>query len=58
MKIWLDIPFSDIDDPGKLCRDVSKIGHHGTGHTETKLSSIPEIDNVMYLVEQSYRQTI
>ena len=58
MKIWLDIPFSDIDDPNKLCRDVSKVGHHGTGHTETKLSSISEVENIMYLVEQSYRQTL
>jgi predicted transport protein len=58
MKIWLDIPFSDIDDPNKLCRDVSKVGHHGTGQTETKLSNISEIENIMYLVEQSYRQTL
>ncbi len=58
MKIWLDIPFSDIDDPNKLCRDVSKVGHHGTGHTETKLSNVSEVDNVMFLVEQSYRQTL
>ncbi|MBI5822504.1 MAG: hypothetical protein HZB18_00610 [Chloroflexi bacterium] len=58
MKIWLDIPFGDIDDPNKICRDVSKVGHHGTGHTETKLSNISEIDNVMFLVEQSYRQTL
>lgn len=58
MKIWLDIPFSDIDDPNKICRDVSKIGHHGTGHTETKLTNLSEIDNVLYLIEQSYRQTL
>ena len=58
MKIWLDIPFADIDDPNKLCRDVSKVGHPGTGHTETKLSNLSEIDNVMYLVEQSYKQTL
>ena len=58
MKIWLDIPFSDIDDPNKLCRDVSKVGHHGTGHAETKLSNLSEIENIMYLVEQSYRQTL
>ncbi len=58
MKIWLDIPFSEIDDPNKICRDVSKVGHHGTGHTETRLSGLSEIDNVMYLVEQSYRQTL
>jgi len=58
MKIWLDIPFVDVDDPNKLCRDVSKVGHHGTGHTETKLANLSEIDNAMYLVEQSYKQTL
>lgn len=58
MKIWLDIPFSDIDDPNKICRDVSRVGHHGTGHAEIKLSNLSELDNVMFLVEQSYRQTL
>jgi predicted transport protein len=58
MKIWLDIPFGDIDDPNKICRDVSKVGHHGTGQTEAKLSDISEIENVMYLIEQSYRLTL
>lgn len=58
LKIWLDILFNDLDDPNKLSRDVSKIGHHGTGTTETKLSNLAEIDAVMYLIEQSYKQTL
>jgi len=58
IKIWLDLPFGEIDDPGKLCRDVSKIGHHGTGQTETKLSELSELDRIMLLIEQSYRQTL
>ena len=58
LKIWLDIPHAELDDPNKLSRDVSKIGHHGTGATETNLSDLSELDTVMYLVEQSYKQTL
>ncbi len=58
LKIWLDIPFAELDDPAKLSRDVSKIGHHGTGVVETNLSDLSELDAVMYLVEQSYKQTL
>jgi predicted transport protein len=58
MKVWLDIPFEDIDDPNKMCRDVSKIGHHGTGQTEVRLSDVSEVDKVMPLIEQSYRLTL
>lgn len=58
LKIWLDIPHAELDDPNKLSRDVSKIGHHGTGVTETNLSDLSELDKVIYLIEQSYKQTL
>lgn len=58
IKIWLDIPFSDLDDPKKFSRDVSNVGHYGTGEVETKLGSLAELEDVMYLIEQSYNQTL
>lgn len=58
IKIWLDIPYSDLDDPKKLSRDVSNVGHYGTGEVETKLGNLSELGDVMYLVEQSYKQTL
>jgi predicted transport protein len=58
LKIWLDIPHAELNDPNKLSRDVSKIGHHGTGTSETNLSDLSELDAVMNLVEQSYKQTV
>ena len=58
LKIWLDITYSDLDDPNKLGRDVSNVGHYGTGQVETKISSLSELEKIMYLIEQSYRQTI
>ena len=58
IKIWLDIPYGDLNDPKKLSRDVSNVGHYGTGEVETKLGNLSELDDVMYLVEQSYKQTL
>jgi predicted transport protein len=58
LKMWLDIPYGELADPNRSGRDVSKVGHHGTGTVETKLSSLSELDAVMYLIEQSYKQTV
>ncbi|MEP7133598.1 MAG: DUF5655 domain-containing protein [Chloroflexota bacterium] len=58
IKIWLDISYNDLDDPKKFGRDVSNVGHHGTGEVETKLGNLSELDDVMYLIEQSYKQTL
>ena len=58
LKMWLDIPYDELDDPNKIGRDVSKVGHHGTGIVEIKLSNLSELDSIMYLIEQSYKQTL
>jgi predicted transport protein len=58
IKIWLDISYGDLDDPKKLGRDVSNVGHHGTGQVETKLGNLSELDDVMNLIEQAYKQTL
>lgn len=57
LKMWLDIPFEDLDDPYKLGRDVTEVGHHGTGDIEVKLTTIEDVEKTMYLVEQAYHQT-
>lgn len=58
IKIWLDISFTELNDPKKLSRDVSQVGHYGTGEVETKLGNLSELDDVMDLIEQSYKQTL
>ncbi|MEP6896462.1 MAG: DUF5655 domain-containing protein [Chloroflexota bacterium] len=58
IKIWLDISYNDLDDPKKLGRDVSNVGHHGTGEVETKLGNLSQLDDVMDLIEQSYKQML
>ncbi len=58
LKLWLDIPFADLDDPFNLARDVTKIGHHGTGQVEVRISSPTDLDKIMAFISQSYQQTI
>jgi predicted transport protein len=56
--LWLDIPFTDLDDPHGLARDVSKVGHHGTGNVEVKLTDLKDVNKVVALIEQAYQQTL
>jgi predicted transport protein len=58
LQIWLDIPSADLDDPYRIVRDVSKIGHYGTGSSEIRLAEASNLERVMSLVEQSFRQTM
>lgn len=58
LKIHLDIHISELDDPQNIARDVSRIGHWGTGDTEVKVNSIEEVDYVLGLIEQAYRLTL
>lgn len=58
LKLWLDIPAAELHDPQALARDMSKVGHWGTGVVEVKLSSAAELDYVLKLIEQSYRLTV
>lgn len=57
LKIWLDIPNELLEDPHNFGRDVSEIGHYGTGDVEVRLKSFDDLDNIMNLIEQSYRLT-
>lgn len=58
LKLHLDIPATEIHDPREMVRDVSNIGHWGTGNTEVRLNSMDELDYVLGLIEQSYQLTL
>jgi predicted transport protein len=58
IKLWLDIDPSELDDPHGCGRDVTHIGHHGTGQVEVKLKDPAELDDVMSLVKQAYLLTL
>lgn len=45
VKLWLD-------DPRKLGRDVTRIGHHGTDQVEVRINEPNEVENVMELIHR------
>ncbi len=58
LKIFLNIPSGELNDPNGLARDLTKpqkIGHWGNGDYEIKLRKEEDIDKVFELIKQSYR---
>jgi predicted transport protein len=52
----VDQPFSDINDPKGICKDVSRLGRWSNGDVEVRLSSIEDLPYVMVLVRQSFKR--
>ena len=56
LRLALNMPFSEINDPKGLCKDVSQLGRWGNGDVEIGLSSLAELPYVMGLVRQSFER--
>lgn len=56
LRLSLNMPFPDIDDPKGLCKDVTGIGRWGNGDVELGLSSLEELPYAMSLVRQSFEK--
>ena len=54
LRLSLNMPFEDIDDPRGLCKDVTNLGRWGNGDIEVSLSSVDELPHVMALVQQAF----
>jgi uncharacterized protein with ParB-like and HNH nuclease domain/predicted transport protein len=53
LRLSLNMPFPEIDDPKGLCKDVTGVGRWGNGDVEVGLSSLEELPYVIGLVRQS-----
>lgn len=54
LRLSLNMPFHEIDDPKELCKDVSNIGRWGNGDVEIGLASKDDLPYVMSLIRQSF----
>ncbi len=54
LKIHINIPKSELDDPKSVSRNVKELGHSGTGETELILDKAEDINYFFNLIEQSY----
>ncbi len=56
LRISLNVEFHEIEDPKRLCKDVTGLGRWGNGDVEVGLSSLEELPYVMGLVRQSFEK--
>ena len=55
--IYLKIDFKTITNPPSNVRDVSSIGHYGTGDTEIIIKTLEDLDKAKSLIEESYNNS-
>lgn len=55
LKIFINLPKGKLDDPKKLARDVSNLGHWGNGDYQFQISTDDDLEYIVSLVRQSYK---
>lgn len=56
LKLWINLPKGELDDPKHITRDVSSIGHWGNGDYEIQISDDEHIEYILSLVKQSLKK--
>lgn len=56
LRISINMKFNDVIDPNGICRDVTGLGRWGNGDVELYMEHTADVDQVMEIIEQSYRQ--
>lgn len=54
LKGVINVKKGKLKDSRKISRDISKVGHFGSGDYEFSISSINDIEKVVDLIKQSY----
>ena len=52
MKIFIGAKIGTLDDPKGIAKDVSNIGHYGTGDYEVQVDSDKDLEYIMSLIKQ------
>src|SRR4030042_3372322 len=53
LKLWINLQKGELDDPKKIARDVSNVGHWGNGDYEVFIKSADEIDYPMMFIKKT-----
>lgn len=54
LRILINMKFSEIIDPNGICKDITGLGHWGSGNVELFMEHQDELDQIMEIVKQSY----
>lgn len=55
LRISVNMKYSQVYDPKGLCKDITNLGRWGNGDVELFMEHTSDVENVMEIIEQSYR---
>ena len=58
LRISVNMKFSEVIDTNGICRDITNLGRWGNGDVELYMEHTSDVDQVMEIIEQSYRMQI
>lgn len=56
LKLWINLPKGQLEDPKGITRDVSSVGHWGNGDYEIQIRTDEDIEYIMSLIKQSLKK--
>ncbi|MBK7887256.1 MAG: hypothetical protein IPJ86_08110 [Bacteroidetes bacterium] len=56
LKIWINLKKGKLEDPKKLAKDVSKIGHWGNGDYQIQVKTDKDLEYIMSLIKQGIKK--
>lgn len=56
LRLSLNLPFPETNDPRGWCKDVTNIGRWGMGDVEVGISSPEQLDYIMSLIHQAFEK--
>ncbi|MFH1371439.1 MAG: DUF5655 domain-containing protein [Planctomycetota bacterium] len=54
LRVWLKLKYAELESPPEYVRDVSNVGHWGTGDIEVAIDSISKLQDVKALIQKSF----
>jgi predicted transport protein len=58
LRLSLNMPFSELDDPKGLARDITAIGRWRNGDVEVRVATLEEVPYAIGLIRQSLERQL
>jgi len=55
LRLAINMQFAEVIDPKGICKDITGVGRWGNGDVEVGFENLAQLDDVMAIIEQSYR---
>jgi predicted transport protein len=56
LRVWLKLKYSDMDNPPDYMRDVSNVGHWGTGDVEVNIANAAALEGSKPIIKRSFEE--